>query len=337
MKFRRLLLAVPLLAAAFLGARPAHADTPAYDADMLNNPTIAYSTTVVLDVRGIDTLAMHAVYSSATISAFSLDDGRKATGTITVGSTQTLTNARVAINGCILNQGGAWTAVSTASGTASAIATAINATPCLTGTLAAGWGGGTSAVIFTTASTIGTAGNAITLFSNSSSITVSGATLSNGDNSSFSTSSDKVTTAAGHGISTGAPLLLAKVTGTVPTGLTDATTYYAIVTANNQFQLAATSTGSLVASAVDITALTGGGTFTLTLTAFTGTPSFKWQAGNDNANWVDLAVSSVTYSTPGSTLWDGAIDYKYLRLNFVAGTGGALNLRCAGFGKKRGS
>lgn len=322
------LCALGLLAA----ARPARADVAEYDAELINNPTLSYSTTAVLDASRIDTLAMQTVYSSATISAFSLDDGRKATGTITVVSTQTLTSARIGVNGCSFTQGQEWTAVSTASGTAKAISDALAASTCLSGVVVSTW---SSNVVYTTAAAIGTAGNSIALFSNTSSITVSGATLSNGDDSSFSVSNDDVTTSAAHGISTGFPMYLTTLTGTAPTGLTSGTTYYAIVTTPVKFKLASSSNNALAGTAVNITALTGSGTFSLTPTAFAGTYSWKWQASNDRTNWYDLPVSSTTYSAPGTDLLDGAIDYKYLRLNIVAGSGGGMNLKAVGFGKRR--
>jgi hypothetical protein len=334
MKKRNLIIAGFM--ALFLGVM-AHADQAEYDATFFDDPTLAYSTTPILDVSRLDTLAIQATYSSATISQFSLDDGRKSTGTFTVVSTQSLTSVMLAVNGCSFINGREWTSVSTASGTASAIATAMDASACLANVVSASWPGGTSAVVNLTADTIGTAGNSIEIFSsNSSSITVSGSTLSNGDDSNFSVSTDKVTTSSAHGISTGFALLFSTVSAsTPPTGLTDQTTYYAIVTSLVDFKLADTSTNSLAGTAIDITALTGGGTFTLDPTAFAGTYSFKWQSSNDRSNWFDLPVSSTTYSAPGNTMWDGTINYKYLRLNITAGTGGGLDLNVTGFGKRR--
>lgn len=314
----------------------ARADQPVYDTDFFDDPTLAYSTGPILDVSGMDVLAMQATYSSATISSFSLDDGRKATGTFTVVSTQTLTTARLGVGTCLFVSGEEFTPVSTASGTASAIATALDAAACLSGVASASWPGGTSAVVNITADTVGTAGNSIALFSNTSSITVSGATLSNGDASSFSVADDDVTTSDAHGISTGFALLFSTVSAsTPPTGLTNQTTYYAIVTSPVKFELASTSTGALAGVSLDITAITGGGTFTLAPTAFAGTYSFKWQSSNDRSNWYDLPVSSTTYSTPGTTMWDGDINYRYLKLAITAGTGGGLDLNVRGFGKKR--
>lgn len=340
MTMKRLILAALFAAgAALMGPRPAYADSVALEADLINNPTIAYSTTVALNLAAneVDTLSLQSIYSSATISTFNLDDGRKATGTITVLSTSSLTTARLVVGSCVFDQGGAWSVGATTAATADNIATAMNASPCLSGVVTS-TRPAPGAVIFSTASTIGTAGNSLALLVfNTSSITVSGATLSNGDDSSFSVADDEITTSAGHGISTGAPLLFNTVTGTAPTGLTTATTYYAIVTANNKFKLATSSANSLAGTAVDITALTGSGTFTAALTAYSGTYSFKFQASNDGTNWSDISGATVTYSAPGSTLTEiTLVTYKWLRLNFTTGAGGGLNLRVAAFGRRRG-
>ena len=60
----------------------------------------------------------------------------------------------------------------------------------------------------------------------------------------------------------------------------------------------------------------------------------KWQASNDGYNYTDLSVSSITYSTAGSTLWDfDDYNYKYLRAVFTAGTSGAVKMILRYFGK----
>lgn len=333
MKKRSLILAGLIALALRMTAR---ADTQEYNATLINDPTLAYSTAPALDVSRLESLAMQAVYSSATVPTIASDDGRVSTGTFTVLSTQSLSGLRLALGSCVIDAGGAFTPVSTTSGTAQAIADAFNLTPCLTGVASVHRGSGTSAVVFATATVIGTAGNSIAMFSNSSSVTVSGATLANGDDSSFSVANDDVTTTTAHGISTGCPLLFATVTGTAPTGLTTGTTYFAIVTSPVKFKLASSSANALAGTAVNITALTGGGTFTFTPTAFAGTWSFKWQASNDNANWFDISsYPTVTYSTPNNSMWDGPINVHYLRLNFTAGTGGGMNMKVYGFGKRR--
>jgi len=81
---------------------------------------------------------------------------------------------------------------------------------------------------------------------------------------------------------------------------------------------------------------TGGGTFGLTPLTYAGTPSFKWQASNDNLSWSDVAVSSVTMtsSTTASATWDfGSVNYRYIRLNFLGPTTGGVALTVIGVGR----
>ena len=79
---------------------------------------------------------------------------------------------------------------------------------------------------------------------------------------------------------------------------------------------------------IDITALTGAGSFTVTPLAFAaGSAGFKWQGSNDNSNFSDLAVSSITYSSPDNQLWDmGEYNYRYIRVNFTGPTTGGIDL-----------
>jgi hypothetical protein len=342
-KITRLIVA----AAALLLAGQAFASEVSYGDNLVYNTSLAYSTTVPLNLNEneVDTLAMQASYSSSTLSTVTFDDGRPATGTITVLSTQTLTSARLAINGYVLDQGVHWTAVSTTTGTAKAISDAIMAHPYISAVISSTW---TSSVVYATATATGASGNAITLFSSVSSITVSGATLTNGTTSDVSVANDTIETITRHAWTTGVPVLFSTVSAsTPPTGLTNQTTYYAIVVTPYQIKLAASSANSQVGTAVNITAQAtlGGGSFTLAPLSTAGTFSFKWQVSNDNTNWTDLAttaagvsVSSVTFATPftaTSSIWDfGAMNWAYIRANILAGSAGAWNLRIRGNGKK---
>jgi hypothetical protein len=105
----------------------------------------------------------------------------------------------------------------------------------------------------------------------------------------------------------------------------------------NTLQLSYTSTGSVAGVYINMTAqtATGGGTFTLTSTTFAGTYSWKYQGSNDGSNFFDLSVSSVTYSAPGNTEWEGPVYCRWLRVKFTAGTGGGLKLKILGNGKRK--
>lgn len=325
----------------------ARASQIAYGDDLINNSSLAYSTTVPLNLNEneVDQLTMQATYSSSTLSSVSFDDGRPATGTITVVSTQSLTNLVIGINGCTLRNGEAFTTVSTTSGTASAISAAINASQCLTGVVVSTW---SSSVVYATASVTGTGTNYAMFTSNTSSITLSGSTMTNGLTSDVSVANDTIETVTRHGWSTGVAVLFSTVSAsTPPTGLTNQTTYYAIVTSPYQIKLASSSGNAQAGTAINITGQTtlGGGSFTLAPLATAGTFSFKWQASNDNTNWTDLSttaagvsVSSVTFASPytaTSSIWDfGITSWAYIRANVVAGSAGAWNLKIRGNGKK---
>lgn len=139
-----------------------------------------------------------------------------------------------------------------------------------------------------------------------------------------------------HGVTTGFPFWWQTISGSTPTPLNTGTTYYAIKVDQNNLKLALTSTGALAGLNIVITSqtITGGSLFQLNPVPLAGSPSFKWQASNDCTTFFDLPISSITFSGAGSTMWDGTINYRCLRLNYTAGTGGGLNFKATGNGKK---
>jgi hypothetical protein len=158
-----------------------------------------------------------------------------------------------------------------------------------------------------------------------------------GTASNIVTASSKINVTA-HGFTTGLPVLYTKSAGTSPGALVANTTYYVVRVDANNFKLASSQANALLGTVVSIATQTaqGGGTFILTPLAIAGTPSFKWQYSNDNSNWVDMSVSSVTMSSLAlaTTVWDfGTITYRYLRLNVVAPTAGGINLVVTGVGR----
>ena len=163
--------------------------------------------------------------------------------------------------------------------------------------------------------------------SNTSYLTPSQNYLSNGSATDVSVPNDTITENA-HGFSTGLSVLYATVSGTAPTGLTTGTTYYVIRDDANTYRLATSAVNASAGTDIDITALTGAGSFTVTPLAFAaGSAGFKWQGSNDNSNFSDLAVSSITYSSPDNQLWDmGEYNYRYIRVNFTGPTTGGIDL-----------
>jgi hypothetical protein len=240
------------------------------------------------------------------------------------------------INGTALTEGTDYTAATSSGATAASISDAINANATL------------SAIV--TAST--PSAGVIQVVSNTSGVNLYAVSVSSpaaltpwkyrfygGSSSDISVSADTFNETA-HGFSTGLPVLLSTVSNSVaPTGLVRETTYYAIAVTANKYQLSDTSTGAVAGLDIDITAVNGGGTFTITPITFAkGSCGWYWEGSNDGTNFKDLtsaAISSTTYSTDGSDLWNFTdYAYKYLRLYFTGPTYGGLNLAVTLNGKK---
>lgn len=237
------------------------------------------------------------------------------------------------INGTILTQGTNFNAVTNASTTAKNISDAIQGNSTLSAIIASTWTA--AGVVPATSTAVGSTTNYGWFSSSSAALSCSNNRLYGGSDSAINVTTDKITSAL-HGLTLGLAVRFDKVSGTTPTGLTDKTTYYAIPVDTNNFKLATSQANALAGTAVDITAITGSGSFTLTPVPLTGTPSFKWQYSNDNVNFSDVAVSSVTMTSlaPASTIWDfGAVNYRFLRLNVVAPTKGGISLVVTGVGR----
>lgn len=209
------------------------------------------------------------------------------------------------------------------------IKNAINANPSISAAITASSALG---VVFATSNVTGAGTNYTLAASPASVLTVSGATLTGGTDTAINLLTEVLTKTA-HGLTLGLPVLFTKTAGTVPTPLVVGTTYYARPLTADTFQLATTSTGAVAGMVINMSSFTalGGGSFTLTPLAITGTPSFKWQWSNDATNWSDMSISSVTVASPytaGSTVWDvGNFNLRWLRLKVVAPTAGGLSLK----------
>jgi hypothetical protein len=320
-----------------LVSHEAKADQRIYGADLINSTTLAYSTTADLLLDGIDFLSMQAIYSQGAPTAVTFIDGTPSTGQFTVtGSSVGWVGAKIVIGSCRLDEGNQWTAVATATGTAKALSDAIIANACTSDIVTSTWTA--AGIVYATSTIVGTSTTYALFSSTPAAITRSAATMTGGSASDISVANDTITEVS-HTLTLALPVLFTKTAGTVPTGLTENTTYYAIpTTTSSLFKLSNTSTGAVAGVTVNITATAtaGGGTFVLTPLTFAGTPSFKWQYSNDNANWFDVSTDSFTWSSAGNTGWNfGDIIYRYLRLKFTAGTAGGLNLKVTGNGKKR--
>lgn len=278
------------------------------------------------------------VYATATVGAFynsmqmlcSNSNITVATPFFTGGQT----NASFTINGVVKNQGLSWTAATSNNATASSIATAINASESLSPKISALASG---AVVNLTSKLADSLYNYSLVSSTPAALSVSGVKMTGGTAPAFRLGST-IFNVANDGLSLALPVLY---TGSPAIGgLATGTTYYAVPVDANDFMLSKYSTSAV--AGVDLVVITStntqlsADTYTLAPLGIAGIPSFKWQVSNDNSTWSDLSVSSVTmgatgtpYATPPSiTFWSfGYIGTRYIRLNVVAPTAGAISLK----------
>ncbi len=264
--------------------------------------------------------------SSITVSAARMSGGRD--------------NAVLTINGTALTQGTNYSAVTSSAVTAANLATAISANSTLAATLAVSSNVGAAYGVITLASKFnGTAYNYAITSSTPAALTVKdGANLIGGLDSGFTLNSRKLVASSTAGLTLALPVLYAVGSNPAITGLTTGTTYYAVPAGGTSFYLAKYSTSAvagLTADYVTITSTNSGtsqNTYTFAPLAITGTPGFKWQVSNDNSNWDDLSVSSVTmssYTSPyATTSWGfGTLGYRYIRANVTGPTTGGIYLK----------
>lgn len=97
----------------------------------------------------------------------------------------------------------------------------------------------------------------------------------------------EVITKALHGLITGTPFVLT-TTGTLPGGLSLATTYYAIRTDDNNFKIASSEANAFAGTAINLTA-NGSGTHTLTPTVFSAK---SFTESNVDASSDEITITS---------------------------------------------
>jgi len=335
-------ISVLLFAVVALFTGVAFADEPAYDQKLANEPKIAYSKDYDINLREnkIDLVTFQVEYDTPTApSAFTATDGSKSTGMITIVSTTGCSGVSLDIGQYRLIEGRHWNRVATTTGTASALATAINAYYPLKNYITATWTI-TSSTITLQADYIGTTYNYSCNSSSQAALTISTSTsMTGGKNSDISYTADTIYE-ADHGLTTGMQVLYSISGSTSPSGLTKGTTYFALPYTLDEFRLSTTSTGAIAGVYVNIVSTTnpGGGTMTFTPRTSAGTKGgVVWQVSNDGVTFADLTtVSSVTISGAGSGIYDfSEINYKYLRAHFVAAANTLYELIMQVYGKTR--
>lgn len=241
----------------------------------------------------------------------------------------------LSINSVRLTAGTDFTAGTSADATANSIEDAINANNSLRLIVV-----GTNTAVGTVSvrsSTPGVYAFPITL-SSGGYLTTNYSNMASGSASDIKVGTNTFTESA-HGFGSGLAVLYATVSGTLPTGLTDQTTYFVIPVDANTFKVSASSAATAPGSPLAITALAGGftGTFTPLAFAAAATTGFKYYGSNDGTSYYDLSLTSAGYNTTGdsgllSTFTDYA--YRYLRLAFISPTNGGMDLKATFSGRK---
>lgn len=238
-------------------------------------------------------------------------------------------NAIVSVNGIPLLQGRDFTAATSNAATATSLKNGINANAALNSFLSASVGG---AIVYATSTLAGAQYNFGMVSSTPAALSVSGANMTGGTNPA-DTLGSSIISIPNHGLTTALPVVYSTAGGVIG-GLTNLSTYYAVVVDANDVKLASSAAQALLGLGLTVTSTSTqvtAHTFTLAPVGISGTPSFKWEVSINGLNWTDLAASSVTLSSysnpPASTLWSfGYIGVRYLRLNVVAPTTGGLGL-----------
>lgn len=308
---KRAILLLALLGLPVLGRA---AGVRTYGGSLIDDATLSYSTSPVLDLTNIDFLSMQAVYSSATLSSANLtfSDGRKSTGTITVATATvgqflanastaafTITNvsySSAALAGAVLTingerfkegAGGNWTVALVASNTAVSLAAALNASSAFDASAS-------SNVVRATATATGTAPHSWVITS-STPTALSTTTFSNGRDNFKIVIKDQILEA---GVSF-TPVATASGTAKALSNAIMANTSLSAVLSSTWSLVSVSSVGVITATASVVgtdanswaLSVVGGNSGLVTLGAFS----------NGAASGVDLTNDILTISTHGLT------------------------------------
>jgi hypothetical protein len=248
------------------------------------------------------------------------------------------------INGVTLTEGTDFVVGTSSLTTASNIMAAINANSTLSSQIIASTFTATSSA--TAVVTIKALNAGYSQFALITS-TVAGFAITTGFPGGASTDIDivnDVITKASHGFTLGQGVLISTSGSNLPpTGLISGTTYYVIKVNDDKYSLASSQSNALAGTKVDITSVTDGSVasmYPVPLTQLAGN-GFYWSFSNDGVTFstfsaVNTSISSATYSGSGGNMnWDfGNFNYKYLAVNFLKPTAGAIRLFIKLYGKK---
>ena len=322
------LLLLTLASTAFSQVIPAGDNS--FNGLLVNEAGLSYNNTYVMDLSNYDASKVSAqvLYGSTTFSASTFTDGAQSTGSITISSFSAITGNTLTIGSLVLLGGTSFATITSNNATATALAAAIQGAGLGLTASASG------AVVYATSTINGASFNYSVVSSTPAAMTVSAGAMTGGVTPSFALNGSAISI-TGHGYTLGLPLLYTANSASIG-GLTNQTTYYAIPVGTNFVELATTSARAVAIQPLVFTSTTTQLTAhapAFSVPAITGTPTFTWQASNDDVNWATtLTTGTVTVGAYTSGNADGLFDFgvfnfRWLRLNVVAPTQGGLFLQ----------
>ena len=320
----------------------------------LSTGTITVNTPSVLLAQSatdqITVPASSAILGSAATAQFTVivttGLGQGATAQITIVTTSTLVNPLITVNGsgtAAFLAGTNWFQLGTTSATAQSLASIINSYSAITG-ISAAWGGGSSNVVYCTATVNGTQTNSYSVTSStyngiitttsfsgavtSAYVTINGNVLTNGVQWTSQTTSSMTALSIANAINTYVNGVVASTTG-VGSGVVYATaTVYG--TAGNSYTLTTSVSGSIsVSSAV----FNGGANRALrnqsiTFNGVIGLNGYQWTDADGTSTGTAVSINNwlQTFSTIKSTCVAGTGSVIYATATTAGSAGNALTL-----------
>lgn len=325
---RKLILAFGLL----IGLSGAAKADPhkTYSGNLWSSPGLTYAADYTRDLNQTGEIVGAQVnISSLTTPSKTFTDGSAAIGQFTVSNNTFVRSSTptISINGRNIS----YTPGTTSSGTAKAISDAIVANSSLNTIVVSTWG--TNGIVYSSATSVGTATNYAMATSSQAALGVSGALMTGGTNSAYTINTPTITIAT-NGFVTGLQVLFSGTPAI--SGLTTGTTYYvSLINANNNgisntFKLSTSLANAQAGTGITLASSqtkTTADTYTLAPLAITGSSVFTWQTSDDNVNWTNVQVSTASLATPYTASvneWSfGSLSHRYLRLDVTALTTGA--------------
>ena len=331
------LIGIGLCAPATAQLLPAGQD--GYEGYLLNTTGLPYSNTYVLDltIYSGSRASAEVYFEPMSPSAPDFTDGSQSTGSITISSNTALLGQTITIGGVVFTGGVSFSTGASNTVAATNLATAINASSL--GLKAQG----IAAVVTSTSILNGSAYNYAVTASSPTASVINNNPMVNGSNPGDTLGSQVFNQGSVTGLTLALPVSYGYGNSNAVGGLTQGTTYYAVPLNANSFYLARCSScaynqlgGANYITVTSTTSQITAQTHTLNPVAISGTPTFQWQSSDDDVNWTATIFSTstalpiaqapnISSAVATTYFYDfGYTNYRYLRLNIVGPTNGAM-------------